>query len=66
MADYTNINDVKARLAELGQKLVNKDYDSPEEKNALHRERYILKHQLAALQEGNTSYFIDWLDKKEG
>ena len=65
MADYRNINDVKARLAELGQKLLNKEYQTPEDKNRLHRERYILKHQLAALEQGGTSYFIDWLDKKE-
>ena len=65
MADYRNIKDVKIRLAEIGQRLVNKDYDTPHEKNELYRERYILKHQLAALQEGNTSYFIDWLNSKE-
>lgn len=66
MADYSNINDVKARLAELGQRLLNKDYETPQDKHNLHRERYILKQQLAALERGGTSYFIDWLDRKEG
>ena len=64
MADYSNINDVKMRLAELGQILLNKEYETPDDKNRLHRERYILKQQLAALEQGGTSYFIDWLNKK--
>lgn len=66
MANYSNIKEVKARLEELGQRLVNKDYNSPQEKHNIHRERWILKNQLAALESGNTSYFIDWLDRKEG
>ena len=66
MSNYSNINEVKKRLAEIGKKLVNKEYDTPDDKNMLHRERYILKQQLAALERGGTSYFIDWLDKKEG
>ena len=65
MMDYSNIQDVKARLEELGKRLVNKDYKDPAEKNKIHRERWILKKQLAALAEGNTSYFIDWLNSKE-
>ena len=64
MANYSNIKEVKARLEELGKRLVNKDYASPQEKHDIHRERWILKNQLAALESGNTSYFIDWLDKK--
>lgn len=66
MANYSNIKDVKARLEELGKRLVNKDYETPQEKHNIHRERWILKNQLAALEQGNTSYFIDWLDRKEG
>lgn len=66
MANYSNVKEVKARLEELGQRLVNKDYASPQEKHNIHRERWILKNQLAALESGNTSYFIDWLDRKEG
>ena len=63
---YSSIPEVKARLAELGQKLVNKDYETPQDKHNIHRERWILKHQLEALENGSESYFIDWLDKKEG
>jgi len=66
MANYSNIKEVKARLEELGKRLVNKDYETPQEKHNIHRERWILKNQLAALEQGNTSYFIDWLDRKEG
>ena len=66
MANYSNIKEVKARLEELGKRLVNKDYETPQEKHDIHRERWILKNQLAALEQGNTSYFIDWLDRKEG
>ena len=66
MANYSNIKEVKARLEELGKRLVNKDYETPQEKHDIHRERWILKNQLAALEQGNTSYFIDWIDRKEG
>ena len=66
MANYSNIKDVKARLEELGKRLVNKDYETPQEKHNIHRERWILKNQLAALERGSSSYFIDWLDRKEG
>lgn len=62
---YNTIQEVKSRLEELGQRLVNKDYSSPQEKHEIHRERWILKNQLAALENGNTSYFIDWLNSKE-
>ncbi len=66
MANYSNIKDEKARLEELGKRLVNKDYETPQEKHNIHRERWILKNQLAALERGSSSYFIDWLDRKEG
>ena len=65
MINYHNIQDVKSRLEELGTRLVNKDYKDPAEKHEIHRERWILKNQLAALEAGNTSYFIDWLNSKE-
>lgn len=66
MANYSNIKEVKARLEELGQRLVNSEYETPQEKHNIHRERWLLKNQLAALEQGNTSNFIDWLDRKEG
>ena len=65
MSNYSNIQAVKTRLAELGERLVNKDYKDPAEKHEIHKERWILKNQLAALEQGNTSYFIDWLNNKE-
>lgn len=66
MINYHNIQDIKSRLEELGKRLVNKEYNDPIEKHEIHKERWILKNQLAALEEGNTSYFIDWLNGKEG
>ena len=42
---YSSIPEVKARLAELGQKLVNKDYETPQDKHNIHRERWILKQR---------------------
>ena len=66
MANYSNIKEVKARLEELGKRLVNNEYETPQEKHNIHRERWLLKNQLAALEQGNTSNFIDWLDRKEG
>lgn len=64
MADLKDRNWVKARLMELGERLKNKDYKDPAEKHEIHRERWILKNQLAALESGSSSFFIDWLDQK--
>lgn len=59
--DYQNKEDVKKRLDELGKKLANKEYSTPEEKHEIHRERWILKNQLSALERGEKSFFVDWI-----
>lgn len=64
MPDYNSIAEVKEQISKLCQRLVNKDYADEREKLWIKRERTILRNQLAALERGSTSYFINWIGQR--
>lgn len=59
MSNIQKIKSIKAEIAEISKKIVNKDYDTEQSKHDLQKRRWILKRTLSAIEAGEDCGYLD-------
>lgn len=59
MSNVQRIKEVKAEIAGISKKIVEKAYDSLEEKHELQKRRWLLKRLLSAIEAGTDSSYLE-------
>lgn len=59
MSNIQKIKSIKAEIAEISKKIVDKDYETLQDKHDLQKKRWILKRTLTAIETGEDCGYLD-------
>ena len=59
MSNIQKIKEIKAEKAAISKKIIDKDYDTAQDKHDLQKKRWILKRTLTAIELGEDCGYLD-------
>ncbi len=59
MSNVEKIKEIKAEIAEISKKIVDKAYETLDEKHELQKKRWLLKRMLSAIETGESYGYLD-------
>ena len=59
MNNIEKIKEIKAEIAAISKKIVDKTYETLDEKHELQKKRWLLKRMLSAIERGEDSGYLD-------
>lgn len=59
MSNIEKIKEIKAEIAAISKKIVDKAYETLDEKHELQKKRWLLKRMLSAIENGEDCGYLD-------